>query len=69
MEEALRQYRRLIHGSLCNLVSILVLMEEALRPYTNGVPFLKIWSFNPCFNGRGVRLFIEMNIPNKNDSD
>ncbi len=37
------------------LVSILVLMEEALRRvYISYSDILKI-GFNPCFNGRGVK--------------
>ncbi len=37
-------------------VSILVLMEEALRRYIFWlVPFPIMTGFNPCFNGRGVK--------------
>ncbi len=42
--------------SCFSVVSILVLMEEALRPvrhFRHLRSFLT--SFNPCFNGRGVK--------------
>ena len=44
------------------VVSILVLMEEALRPAQCQPPFPAEMGFNPCFNGRGVKTTVRVSI-------
>ncbi len=55
MEEALRLQLFFFIDSKMNRVSILVLMEEALRHAPQIKAYLDGLSFNPCFNGRGVK--------------
>ncbi len=56
MEEALRHCREFPKPENKN-VSILVLMEEALRLFLKFFFLKGKNSFNPCFNGRGVKTF------------
>ncbi len=59
MEEALRPHT--VHDArFPPRVSILVLMEEALRPYVLEFTDSSQMGFNPCFNGRGVKTLAQV---------